>query len=301
MSFNFQRSILILLLGLASNGFAATNSDDEERWYDIEILIFENVGQAGLSSETWPVDPALPDFGNAVELVPAQIAPVDPALPGDTGATGDSAPVESTAPKPYQLLTSNDFNLTPEEIKLSKSEKFYPLLHVAWRQPVLSDKDAKAVHIHSTMEQSQDDDIFSSDETLALPPNNDFFTPQSNSDSALPMNVIDGTIKVTLSKYLHLEADLLYRVKAEQKNEFNIFGFRKEEPSLTAFKLKDSRRMRSGEIHYFDHPLFGMLVRITPYQLAGQPPDEAQTVPLDEPTAITEEQEPDNDNELRNF
>ena len=29
-------------------------------------------------------------------------------------------------------------------------------------------------------------------------------------------------------------------------------------------RLKESRRMRSSELHYFDNPLFGVLALITP-------------------------------------
>ena len=32
--------------------------------------------------------------------------------------------------------------------------------------------------------------------------------------------------------------------------------------------LRQHRRMRSNELHYIDHPLFGLLVRITPYETA---------------------------------
>jgi len=35
---------------------------------------------------------------------------------------------------------------------------------------------------------------------------------------------------------------------------------------LFNYPLRQSRRMRSKELHYFDHPLFGMLIMITPYE-----------------------------------
>jgi hypothetical protein len=45
-------------------------------------------------------------------------------------------------------------------------------------------------------------------------------------------------------------------------------------------QLNQPRRMRSGELHYLDHPLFGLLIRITPYTL----PVIEQLLPLDGPT-----------------
>ena len=38
---------------------------------------------------------------------------------------------------------------------------------------------------------------------------------------------------------------------------------------LFNYPLRQSRRMRSTELHYFDHPLFGMLIMITPYEPNG--------------------------------
>ncbi|MCF6194849.1 MAG: peptidoglycan binding protein CsiV, partial [Kangiellaceae bacterium] len=35
---------------------------------------------------------------------------------------------------------------------------------------------------------------------------------------------------------------------------------------LFNYPLKQTRRLRSGELHYFDHPLIGMLVMIRPYK-----------------------------------
>jgi hypothetical protein len=37
-----------------------------------------------------------------------------------------------------------------------------------------------------------------------------------------------------------------------------------------AFLLRQSRRMRSGETHYLDHPRFGLLVHVKPHQLTEE-------------------------------
>ena len=39
----------------------------------------------------------------------------------------------------------------------------------------------------------------------------------------------------------------------------------------TLFRLTQTRRMRSGELHYLDHPLFGLLVQVRPYELPVEP------------------------------
>lgn len=59
---------------------------------------------------------------------------------------------------------------------------------------------------------------------------------------------LTGTIKVSLAHYLHLNADLLYTAGPEG-------------PSV---RMKQSRRMRSREVHYLDSPVLGIIVLMTP-------------------------------------
>lgn len=56
---------------------------------------------------------------------------------------------------------------------------------------------------------------------------------------------IDGSARLAVSRYLHLKLEM----KADMPDKGN-------------FALTQSRRMKSGEIHYFDHPEFGALVRV---------------------------------------
>ena len=44
---------------------------------------------------------------------------------------------------------------------------------------------------------------------------------------------------------------------------------------LRAAKIERSRRMRSGEVHYLDHPLVGMVVKVTPYEVPEEASEEA--------------------------
>jgi len=44
-----------------------------------------------------------------------------------------------------------------------------------------------------------------------------------------------------------------------------------EHEELTDFPLQESRRLRSTEIHYFDNPMFGMILTVRPYDINPQP------------------------------
>jgi len=57
-----------------------------------------------------------------------------------------------------------------------------------------------------------------------------------------------GTVQVSRGRFLHVDVDLLYQ------------------DGDGRYRFRASRRMRSNEIHYLDHPVFGVLVTTTPLQ-----------------------------------
>jgi hypothetical protein len=75
-----------------------------------------------------------------------------------------------------------------------------------------------------------------------------------------------GTVRVYLSRYLHVSLDISYQdgaaapaTTAESPgNELREVAF------PPRYRLTTERQTRSGELHYFDHPAFGVLVKVTP-------------------------------------
>ena len=74
----------------------------------------------------------------------------------------------------------------------------------------------------------------------------------SNDDRDIPGRII-GTVGIRLSRFLHTEV---------------VFSFPYGNTGGYAH-LVETRRMRSEEVHYIDHPLFGALIRIEPYPRPG--------------------------------
>jgi len=72
---------------------------------------------------------------------------------------------------------------------------------------------------------------------------------------------IDGRIKISLSKFLDVDADLLYRrnVNLPDAQGLPVNEFRE-------FRLTEFRRMKSKTIHYLDHPMFGVVIGIDRYK-----------------------------------
>ena len=116
--------------------------------------------------------------------------------------------------------------------RMARSGQFRPLVHMGWRQPGLSKTEAVPVKVGGASSGS----------------------PQASE--------VRGTLRLYRARYLHLEADLLLAKPSAAYTAANANG-------ATRFSLHESRRMRSGELHYLDHPLFGMLVRATPFRRAG--------------------------------
>jgi len=65
----------------------------------------------------------------------------------------------------------------------------------------------------------------------------------------LPASVpLTGQVVLSRGHYLHLTLDLVYQANNPQP-----------------YVLRQSRRMKSGEKHYFDHPAFGVIALVTPH------------------------------------
>jgi hypothetical protein len=107
---------------------------------------------------------------------------------------------------------------------------------------------------------------------------------------------LQGNIKIILSRFLHFYTDLLLmepvRVTAvgsrpagtaltiSENNDDLLTGndrpkFKLELvdhgntfTTLHGFNIREHRRMRSEELHYIDHPLIGMIIKVTPVKNA---------------------------------
>jgi len=100
---------------------------------------------------------------------------------------------------------------------------------------------------------------------------------------------VEGTLSFTRSRFLHLQTNLWYTVFEPRSGESNPFlaGFQSnlsdeilsQHPELVKVERErgqyfaarthpmfQSRRMRSDELHYIDHPLFGIVVRINRFK-----------------------------------
>lgn len=71
-----------------------------------------------------------------------------------------------------------------------------------------------------------------------------------------PENDVTGTIKFYLARFLHVELNVLY-----QPQTGAIGG---AENAATGYLISEQRRVKSNDLNYFDHPKFGVLLRVSP-------------------------------------
>jgi hypothetical protein len=85
-----------------------------------------------------------------------------------------------------------------------------------------------------------------------------------------PQNwTLDGFLKVEVDFYLHITADInVMNMSLAQLATQKLLPVNEERESATlkTINFKQDRRVRSKEIHYFDHPYMGMIIRILPYK-----------------------------------
>lgn len=74
-----------------------------------------------------------------------------------------------------------------------------------------------------------------------------------------PNGRLDGTLRFYLSRYLLVDLNLALQ-EAPSAGLFGISG----QATPVVYHLNEYRRVRLLETHYFDHPKFGALVRVSP-------------------------------------
>ncbi|MCP5201591.1 MAG: hypothetical protein H6977_16425 [Gammaproteobacteria bacterium] len=81
---------------------------------------------------------------------------------------------------------------------------------------------------------------------------------------------VEGTVAIKVARLLHVEVDFVY------------------DHDGTPVRLAETRKAKLRETHYFDHPLFGVLVQVSPYVLP-EPEAPENAAGTDEPEDPGEE------------
>ncbi|MGA7802536.1 MAG: CsiV family protein [Gammaproteobacteria bacterium] len=230
--------------------------------------------QAAKASQTQQYDVEILVFANTNPDDQGEQWPTDPGAP-DLGAAS-----ELGAPDGPTQLGPQNYRLSADDGALKRSGRYHPILHLAWRQTAGPLDASHGVHIHG---------------------------PGAS-------DTVDGTVKLSVGRYLHLDLDLLYRPTSNPAADpgpttangpasgeagSDTAGDGQSPVPLPAqwvsdpgvFRMQQHRRLRSREVQYFDQPHFGVLALVTPYtppapkpetppdSAAGNAPDHGTSAP----------------------
>jgi len=212
--------------------------------YEVELIVFAN-RQFDPTEERFET---LNDFP-AEPLAPFAAPPVfDETTRGQPGSGAAPPPASGAAlldALRVRPLRPEELKLRNEYRKLAANSAYAPLLHTGWVQPGLPEGEAPTFDLA----------------TLGV------WNPR-------------GTVRVHLIRLLHITLDLTYEAAAPGATPPGAappgaaspqgVGDGLDELSLVPrYRLTATRSSRSGELQYFDHPAFGVLVRITPVPAPG--------------------------------
>ena len=154
----------------------------------------------------------------------------------------------------YWSMTPNWMTIPPNTIELSedqilpkdrwvlkgienrlKNNQSKVLLHLAWREDTAAARRGQRVHLYGgTIYQ----------------------------DGQRELN---GTFSIQLQRYFDIKLNLHFLVPISAIGYFNRSTIiRDDQSNYVNFNINQKLRMRSQELNYVDHPLYGVLIQITP-------------------------------------
>lgn len=249
------RICLAVMLSLGC-GFVAAQPALAQQ-YQVEVLVFQDVSE---SDEAEPAQVVTRPYrfalGRVIELTAAS------ALEADNEVLEKPQALQS-APQSFQLLGAGYWQLLEETRALLTHEQYRLILHSAWQQPI--DSHPRVVHFFGG--QAYDGQGAS----LSMG-----FSEQIQQQDVPVYWQIDGTLAITRHRYFDMNANVQMLALG---HGYPHVAMADAEPASdtpagpAVYWLAQKRRTRSGVLNFFDHPRFGLLVKIIP-------------IPVDTPVAM---------------
>lgn len=244
-------SVLAVLAALLLPALASAQSTP----YRVDLIIFLN--QATPNGAPDELSAPLNDF----------------ALPDNTLELDDPAGLGVAG---IRLLPDAQFGLPEPWQRMRNARAFLPIERHSWIQRDLGRNSAPHLHLRNNRQlqvllqpEAVDDATPERTQQITLEPaaNSFVFGPDREpadelvAEEPISLYQLDGTARLYSRRYLHLALDLRWT----QMNDGSAArsGELLPESALRSFHLSETRRVRRNQLHYFDHPRFGVLARVT--------------------------------------
>nr|WP_324258752.1 CsiV family protein [Cellvibrio fontiphilus] len=264
----FSAGLITLAVGIlyTAPSCAQSKPSNHEGWYQVELIVFARKNDT--SQEHWP---------NNIKL----------RYPADWVELKEISDTETNAPdltkEAFYRLPVSERQLNAQAQKLERNPRFQVLFHNAWRQIITHEKMAKSILIqggqqfgqHKELEgsirlsvatylklqtnlwYSQFDLNVGQEQTRQWPE-----LPKQPNYLAAPIAGLSLDSSLELEQALAIENQQWDESIAETGDEASASN---SYLTRQIILLQQSRDMRSGELHYIDHPVIGLIVQITPY------------------------------------
>jgi hypothetical protein len=245
--------LILGMFSLPAGAQLASPVDTDEaveplRRYTVEMIIFEYADRSLDGNEVFVPDAPEPIFdeddGDS-ELVFTDRPETQQNFPGEAKITLDEIP--PIGPIDVSPMSPGDYTMRDIYAKLERLDAYRPIMHVGWTQ--------------------------TTDEKNLTPP------IRLRRLGNAPLR-LDGNLTLYLSRYLHLVVDLT--LDGDQLPSSFAgnpeSGFRSDNvvsdkpdprPARVRYRINEDRIFKSGDLRYFEHPRFGVLVKVTRYEPRG--------------------------------
>ena len=138
----------------------------------------------------------------------------------------DPSPDEAAAlpDNGFTRLRRSDFTMGDIRGRLDRLDAYRPVMHFGWTQTTYPAELTRSIKLTSLTAQA---------------------------------GGFNGTVKLYLSRFLHLVVDLQMDTEAERLAD--TFA----PAAAFSYRIQEDRIFRSGELRYFDHPKFGVLAKVS--------------------------------------
>lgn len=264
---------LAFSLALSTLVTSAIAASEEERWFQVELLIFKNPRLENDNPEVWPKFIELNRPSSFIQLQPT--SPNDDAL---TPQVNELALGEVLTSKQYQYaqltpfakLTPNEYQLSQQATILETDPNYEVLFHEAWNEPVPDRSTVVPIKIQGGEQFGRQFELqgyinlyverylhFSTELNLVKyqKSRDPFSLIEDSPSNASALQTLNSFGGISL---INTDTNGSNQITRESK-DFYI--------AIESAQLKESRKMRSKRIHYLDNPRFGILILITPIEL----------------------------------
>ena len=162
-------------------------------------------------------------------------------------------------PSTIQLVAPEDYLIGKDTLNSLQQANHQILLHTSWISP--TNKLVSGLRIHLLGGNIYPDQ----QNTTPLPANSTSTNDPTNNDSSQAIHQIEGQIKLNLNRYFNFNINLVMTEPTAKLQRIDAnFNQDNTRGTWSYFQLTQQRRMRSRELNYIDHPLYGMLILIKP-------------------------------------